>query len=337
MKKLLAAIVVLIGVALYFTATHDRSKEVAATVESETKPDPTVFKTDGMDEALSEVKGFSDDPEFASVSKQADMLMNPQNADRYEIQNFGAQFTGWLSLMKKGDLKAAKAIWDANIACSQRGFAPFSPQSYEDMRSEVLAQASNTGNPPNKMRLMQLAALYSRCGNVSKEQRQAAIEAIGLLAESGDWAAKRDYISLGRPDVSDRSLNEGNRRLYEYKKQATKYMDEEIAAGNIDAMMLRSALHAESDFTQAPSIYDADPVQSLGYSLAAINVLKSRLSHTPETMTTERQRLQELIAQHENDAAVYSVMSSGNAGGLTQEQIRMANELAQEIAGRCCK
>ncbi|AVP99365.1 hypothetical protein C7S18_20280 [Ahniella affigens] len=337
MKKLLAAIVVLIVVALYFTATHDRSMEVDPTVESETTRDPTIYATDGTEEALNEVRRFSDDPEFAAISKQADLLMNPRNADRYEIQNFGAQFSGWLNLMKKGDLKAAKAIWDANIACSQRGFAPFSPRSYEDMRSEIMAQASNTGNPPSKMRLMQIAALYSRCGNVSKEQRQAAIEAIGMLAESGDWAAKRDYISLGRPDVSDRSLNEGNRQLYEYKKQATKYMDEEIAAGNIDAMMLRSVLHGGSDFTQAPSIYEADPVQSLGYSLAAINVLKSRLSHTPESMATERQRLQELISQHENDAAVYSVTSSGNAGGLTQEQIRMANELAQEVAGRCCK
>lgn len=282
-------------------------------------------------------RDFLRDPDYPAVAKQVDRLFNSGAENRYAIQNVQSQFPGWLALMRQGDLKAAKSIWDATLKCSRKGWAPFSPESFRDMKEDEERFAKEANRPPSKRRMLEIATLYATCGNITKEQRLAGQEALKLLAESGNWSARSAFIQHGRPDVSDRALNSAKRALWEYRKKATEYLEAEIANGNVDAMLLSSALHSNNDYTSERGVLDYDPIRALANHLAATNVLSARLTESPSVSAQERSALQDHIAALERDGASISMFQGYGQQPFSPEQLREATKLALEIEGKCCK
>lgn len=282
------------------------------------------------------LNAFSNDPQLPSVLKLADAMFSVPGGMTYQLKNYQGQFDGWVQLMRSGDLNAARALWKASLACSQRGFAPYSRESFDDLNREELDRAKQSGEEPDKSVLLRNAVLYSRCGNITERQRAVALEALKVLAESGDWDARRDFITLGRPDVQGRSLNTGNRLLHEHRKQANDYLSEGIASGKVEALLLASALHGPQDYTGPQSLVAADPVKVLAHQLAATRVLELQLRRLPQGPSEDRDRIQAQIEQLEQDAAVLSLMGDPSKPAMTDAQVREAGTIAEELIKACC-
>lgn len=290
----------------------------------------------GLDAGVPDHARLLSDPASDLVRESVIRDFNASDGATYSVTSVQAQLDGWARLMRSGDLKAARTIWRALNSCSAQSVSPFSRQSYEDWLRQVEARADHAGPEETRKARIEIAVRYAVCGNISQAQRDLALEALELLASSGDWEGRMAFINSGRPNVDQHALNERNRLLYEYRSRALGYLDEEIAKANVEALKLRANLHAPGTVTGPPPLLEPDKVKQLAYHLAAAGLLRQELAKSPPSSAEERAWKEAYLRQLEQEAAGISLSPQSPGREMSDEQIKAASRLSEEILKQCC-
>lgn len=252
------------------------------------------------------------------------------------VLNVPAQFNGWVQRMRAGDLDAARILWHALLVCSRFGSAPYSPESYAEMR-QLIDDRSESAGPAETMRdRARLSIAYGRCGNVSQEQRALAVEALLLLAESGDSRARLDFAWHGIPDTSRSSPATAAQKASDYHRKAVEFLQAEASLGNPDAFMALAYQHMPAGSDVPPNLFPADSIQALAYSLAAAEALRGRLAAQAGSQGQESQAVRIQLESAEASAAMISLGARGLFGPMSEADIAQAHVRAREILRECC-
>jgi len=180
----------------------------------------------------------------------------PQPLD--PLQRILGDYPNLVARANGGDAAAAMQLYEGMRWCSQ---SPRTPASLDDFIQQAAVDfADNPDWYPGAVQLW--TDTYEACNPFPQSQVDAWRHWLTLAAAAGNEQAKRAYIADGKPD--DRRSDTYLKDTRDYVATARRYLDEEIDAGNVDALLLASANYGPA----GNGIYDSNIRQEYTYLYA---------------------------------------------------------------------
>jgi hypothetical protein len=273
------------------TTTAQPSGEISGTTEAEraaTQPNEAKARAT-----------INSQPSNAPTSTEAPTSTRiPRSLDS-GLDQFVRDFADLQARAKAGDLDAMKALYRGLQTC--RG----QPISQVEIDERIALMAGQAGSDParvqNSRAFMQRMA--DRCGRLGSDLETQQYVWLRAAAEKGEAQARLDYVALGKPSGPIRA-GYAQREL-EYQKRAEQYLQEEIAAGNAQALL--TAAHSYGpERLRAPN-----PTEEYAYLYAYTLAVEAAAPTYFESLRVMRER-------------------------MSTDAIAQANALGEEIYTRCC-
>ena len=235
----------------------------------------------------------------------------------YPIQNLASEFASLSGKAEHGDLKAARTLAQALQTCSGV------PKTFEEL-DKAVANANRPNLAPNWADLEQYdlaykKSLFNQCVGTTPEEVATHAKWIGLLAEAGDAEARLEYVAAARP--TDYMAADYSKQLDDYKKNAPRYIQSEIDAGNPNGLLTMalqyeafqfSSQNSDGTIGNAGPLFAPDPVKAYTYFYAYA-----------------------LSGGDANNSTVTILASL--QGQLTPAQLQAATAAGTQIYNKCCK
>lgn len=202
-------------------------------------------------------QGATAKPTTATASATTSAV-DPRVRPKHVLDFPMATFKAWKELAKRaeeGDVEAAKALASMVVTCRAV------PESPDVIAGMIEREKMDAPNDPNAGAFIKQRA--AECGLMTHQQRVSYEHWLSLAAKSGDQEAKLDYIKAAGPPREKQDADYWH-RWEAYRKQASQYLDEELAAGNTKALALASSEYAGGE----DSIYSSDITKQYAYSYA---------------------------------------------------------------------
>jgi hypothetical protein len=185
-----------------------------------------------------------------------------------EIRDLGGEFDRLAKVATEGDIAVARALLEVTQECLR---APEDPSDLEKLRrglNDPNSGAAKMGlGEAQKERILEDAKRsYERCRHATNAQMDRMPEWALLMAESGDAEAKVNYAMVGKPrDMTAPDVQKANE---EFIERAKGYLNDEIARGNADALMMMGLGYNRATFRSSTTPLGSEPYQAYKYYYA---------------------------------------------------------------------
>lgn len=222
----------------------------------------------------------------------------------YETHNLASEFSALAAAAENGDMIAARTLVERTRICQ---LAPQNQVEMERFKSKLKDPNYPYADDPvaAKAALEEKEYLFNHCGILSDEQSESRLKWIRLLADSGDWSARSEFVALGFPKDYERVDFEKQRS--EFVATAKEYLNEEISAGNVSALASMAHAYMRPTISGAPTPFNIDPALAYRYNYAyALSPETAQISSSLSTILArlENQLSADQIAEERRAAEI---------------------------------
>jgi hypothetical protein len=183
----------------------------------------------------------------------------------YTMGNLGTDFDRFLAMSKAGDTRAAKALLEALTRCRN---SSVSQRNLLNARHRLEKETDSRQRDALAQQIEFHQTILSWCGEAewSPGRRDALRLVARQLAESGDSEARLRYPSIGQPEYD--GAPDFDERRAEFVNDATRYLAEEISAGNSNALNAMAQAHMPPPVEGMTTPFTVDPGKAYTYYYA---------------------------------------------------------------------
>ena len=184
---------------------------------------------------------------------------SPYKANR-DLTPFATHYQDWVAAAKNGDIDAAIRLYDFLSECAR---TPRTLEKLDDFENYVLATDDGRGNDPASLEYSRriLEEQFSACSQRTATEVASYRDWLALAARKGDPVSKLLYVRWGKPDPNSNTFY---RDSLEFDQTAKKYLSEELAANNPDALFTASLSYSRD------GLFTPDVVQQYAYLYAYV-------------------------------------------------------------------
>jgi len=236
-----------------------------------------------------------------SASKKA------RSTGNYSIRNIAVEYPLLAKLAEDGDQTASRTLFHDLTRCRvaprtrddlDRGIADLRQRATEDLGLKEGADTSAA----------YLQANFELCNGVSDQQLASRAKWNALLAASGDSDARLRFAFINIPDEPQRA--DYSEEVAVYASTAHQYLNDEIEAGNADALLSTSLAYSRPNVVGQHSAFPEDDELAYQYLFA--------FSLSPGNQEPQLAQLAKLESK------------------LSGEQIQQAQQAGSELYKQCC-
>jgi hypothetical protein len=236
--------------------------------------------------------------------------------ETYAVGNLADDYARLTKLADGGDLLAARTLERTLVACS---YAVRTQHELDALLAKIAdPNYRYDAHGGGEQRRQHEVALFEHCRGIDNAHIADRGKWIAQLAAAGDLAARLEFAQTGQPDPMRTDYDE---LRADFLAKAHGYLDEEIAHGEIEALIQMGFGYLPRDPSNGSPVFGADAMTAYAYYYAYGLAGGDRESFVVEN----------------GKATDITTMTLANLESrLTSAQIEQARQRGAQIYAQCC-
>jgi len=218
------------------------------------------------------------------------------------LNELARDYESLASRARAGDAEAAYKLYAATASCKD---VAASEADLAGQKKEIQRNAENDKDREAQQHFAQ--EQFDRCSPLSMGQRREWLEWLAVAARLGNADAQLRYVRAATPTKGDSEKYWSD--LESYRNTAAQYLDDQIARGNVDALLTAASVY---DANSNADLFKANSVTHYAYLYAY-------------AMATGEQ------------AGVFFDKLARGQDVLSEQEKTKVQALGEEIYSKCCK